>query len=101
MKRFQKNIKLYVGLALLALARSCKPEITKEFGPANSSSVNFSKYIAAGNSLTAGCADGGLYLEVQQVAFPNLVAQQMKSHGRSEFNKPSLSEAPSTGSGSI
>lgn len=101
MKRFQKNIKLYVGLALLALASSCKPEITKEFGPVNSSSVNFSKYIAVGNSLTAGFADGGLYLEGQQVAFPNLVAEQMKSHGGGEFNTPFFSEAQSNGSGYI
>ena len=99
MKIFQKNIKLYIGLATLAVIASCKPEITREFAPENTSSVNFSKYIAVGNSLTSGFADGGLYLEGQQVAFPNLIANQMKSHGGGQFITPLFSEAQSNGSG--
>lgn len=102
MKNFQKNIKLYVGLAALALVASCKPEITNDFEATNNGgNVDFSKYIAVGNSLTAGFADGGLYLEGQQVAFPNLVAEKMKNHGGGEFNTPFFSEAQSNGSGYI
>lgn len=99
MKNFQKNIKLYVGLAAISLIVSCKPEISRDFSPVQSTSVDFSKYIAVGNSLTAGFADGGLYLEGQQVAFPNLIAQQLKSHGGGEFSSPLFSEAQSNGSG--
>jgi hypothetical protein len=99
MKTFQKNIKLYIALAALALTASCKPEIVKELVPANKANVDFSKYIAVGNSLTAGFADGGLYLEGQQVAFPNLLAEKMKTHGGSEFKTPFFSEAQSNGSG--
>lgn len=99
MKTFQKNIKLYVGLAAIALVTSCKPEISREFEPTNTGNADFSKYIAVGNSLTAGFADGGLYLEGQQVAFPNLLAEQMKSHGGGEFITPFFSEAQSNGSG--
>lgn len=100
MKRFQKNIKLCITIgALAALTASCKPEIVKDLTPENKANVDFSKYIAVGNSLTAGFADGGLYLEGQQVAFPNLLAEKMKTHGGGEFNTPLFSEAQSNGSG--
>lgn len=99
MKKIQKNIKLYLGIAAMAvLAASCKPEISREFEPSQGN-VDFSKYIAVGNSLTAGFADGGLYLEGQQVAFPNLLAEKMKTHGGGEFVTPYFSEAQSNGSG--
>ena len=101
MKIFRKNIKLYIGLATLALAVSCKPEIGDDFSNPNPQNVNFSKYIAVGNSLTSGFADGGLYLEGQQVAFPNLIATQMKAVGTGDFNTPFFSEAQSNGSGYI
>ncbi|MCA5003919.1 SGNH/GDSL hydrolase family protein [Sphingobacterium bovistauri] len=95
----KNNIKLYVGLAAIALMASCKPEIVKEYETSNPQNVNFSKYIAVGNSLTAGFADGGLYLEGQQVAFPGLLAEQMKSYGGGSFETPFFSEAQSNGSG--
>ena len=99
MKKFQKHIKLYVGLAALAVITSCKPEITKDYQPTNTENVDFSKYIAVGNSLTAGFADGGLYLEGQQVAFPNLIAEKMKRYGSGEFITPYFSQEQSNGSG--
>lgn len=99
MKTIQKNIRLYLGIASMAvLAASCKPEISRELEPSKGN-VDFSKYIAVGNSLTAGFADGGLYLEGQQVAFPNLLAEKMKTHGGGEFLTPFFTEAQSNGSG--
>lgn len=96
-----KRNKLYVGLALLVLGvASCKPEI-KDFTPAAGGTANFSKYIAVGNSLTSGFADGGLYREGQQVAFTNLMAQQFKQVGGGEFTTPLFSEAQANGSGYI
>ena len=100
MKNFKKNIKLYIGLAVVALASSCAPEIDTA-SPANTSKADFSKYIALGNSLTAGLADGGLYLEGQQVAFPNLVAEKMKVQGGGEFKSPFFAESQKNGSGYI
>jgi len=101
MKTFRKNIKLYFGLASLALIASCKPEISNDFEPTQNGNVDFSKYISIGNSLTAGFSDGGLYLEVQKTAFPNLLAEKFRSHGGGEFNTPFFSEAQSNGSGYI
>lgn len=100
MKNITKNIKLYLGLVAVAFASSCAPEIESS-NPTASSNANFSKYIAIGNSLTAGFADGGLYLEGQEVAFPNLVAEKMKMQGGGEFKSPFFSEAQKNGSGYI
>ncbi|WP_307292711.1 hypothetical protein [Pedobacter agri] len=55
--------------AVLLFAASCKPEIDTPAGT-SAGQANFGKYISVGNSLTAGFADGGLYLEGQKVAYP-------------------------------
>src|SRR5690606_33120681 len=47
----------------------------------------------------AGYADGGLYLEGQQVAFPNLIAEQLASVGGGEFTSPFFSSEQENGSG--
>lgn len=84
--------------AALLFAASCKPEIDTPAGT-TAGSANFSKYIAVGNSLTAGFADGGLYLEGQKAAYPNLVAAKMASVGGGNFTSPFFTEAQSNGSG--
>ncbi|WP_240465985.1 MULTISPECIES: SGNH/GDSL hydrolase family protein [Sphingobacterium] len=97
------NIKLYIGLAACAIATSCAPEIDNAKPDQNTGSAkaDFSKYIAIGNSLTAGFADGGLYLEGQQQAFPLLIAEKMKAHGGGDFKSPFFTESQSNGSGYI
>lgn len=100
MKNIRKKISLYIGLAAIALASSCAPEI-ESTTPASTTTADFSKFIAIGNSLTSGFADGGLYLEGQQVAFPNLVAEKMQAFGGGKFTSPFFSEAQKNGSGYI
>ncbi|MFD2537590.1 SGNH/GDSL hydrolase family protein [Sphingobacterium chuzhouense] len=97
MKRIFKNIALYIGILSTLVASSCKPEI--EGFQTTSGEANFSKYISVGNSLTAGFADGGLYLEGQQVAFPNLIAEQLRQVGGGDFRSPFFSENERSGSG--
>ena len=41
MKRFQKNIKLYIGFAAIALAVSCKPSIDIDTKGGNPENVDF------------------------------------------------------------
>jgi len=82
---------------LVLLVVSCKPSINTP--TPSSGTADFSKYIAVGNSLTAGFADGGLYLEGQKVAFPNLLAEQMKGAGGGAFTSPFFDEAHLNGSG--
>lgn len=84
--------------AVLLFAASCKPEIDTPVGT-SAGQANFGKYISVGNSLTAGFADGGLYLEGQKVAYPNLLAGQMASVGGGTFTSPFFADAQANGSG--
>ena len=95
-----KKNKLYIGAVFVLLSiASCKPSLD-EYTP-SAGAVDFSNYVAIGNSLTAGYADGGLYLEGQKVAYPNLIAEQLKQVGGGEFKSPFFSEAQANGSGYI
>lgn len=85
-------------IAAVLLAASCKPEIESTAGT-SAGQANFSKYIAVGNSLTAGFADGGLYLEGQKVAYPNLIAAKMATVGGGSFTSPFFTDAQANGSG--
>lgn len=92
---------LYIGVALAILSvTACKPSLD-EFTPSAGTKADFSKYIAIGNSLSAGFADGGLYLDGQKVAFPLLISEQLQKVGGGEFISPFFSEEQSNGSGYI
>lgn len=43
--------------------------------------ADFSRFVALGNSLTAGYADGALYRKGQEVAFAKLIAERMQMTG--------------------
>lgn len=97
MKRYILNS--FIAAAILFTA-ACKPEIETPAG-STAGQANFSKYIAIGNSLTSGYADGGLYLEGQKVAYPNLIAAKMATVGGGAFTSPFFPEEHSNGSGYI
>ncbi|GAB3038475.1 SGNH/GDSL hydrolase family protein [Spirosoma pulveris] len=62
-------------------------------------SADFTKYVAVGNSLTAGYADGGLYRESQLNSYPNILAGQFALVGGGSFVQPLFTEAQAAGSG--
>ncbi|QIL76717.1 hypothetical protein [Hymenobacter sp. HDW8] len=84
----------FLGLALTG----CQPDLEQDIKP-SSGTADFSRYISVGNSLTAGYADGGLYLEGQLNSYPNLLAQQFRSVGGGEFVQPLFTEAQRNGTG--
>jgi hypothetical protein len=91
-----KNFKIYLIAGLLFLA-ACKPEVHT---PAlTKGRADFSRFIAVGNSLTAGYSNGGLYLEGQLNSYPAIMAKQMQSVGGGAFPQPLFSTAQSNGSG--
>lgn len=94
----KKYILNSLAIAALLFAASCKPEIETAAGT-SAGQANFSKYIAVGNSLTSGFADGGLYLEGQKVAYPNLIAAKMTTVGGGSFTSPFFTDAQANGSG--
>lgn len=83
-----------VGLGLTA----CQPDIEDDF-KASAGNANFSRYVAVGNSLTAGFSDGGLYLEGQLNSYPNILATQFRAAGGGDFAQPLFTEAQNNGSG--
>ena len=100
MKKIFNSGKLFFGATLtLAWLFSCAPEI--DTIKPSAGQADFKKYIAIGNSLTAGFADGGLYLDGQKVAYPNLIAEQLQKSGGGTFNTPFFSEEQRNGSGYI
>jgi len=87
---------MMLAVAVLGLA-ACKPSIdtvTPDKGTAD-----FSRYIAVGDSYTAGFADGGLYLEGQRNSIPEMLAAQLQNVGGGEFATPFFTEAQANGSG--
>jgi len=53
-------------------------------------SADFSTYVAIGNSLTAGYADGTLYRDGQLNSYPAMLAEQFKLVGGGSFTQPLL-----------
>jgi lysophospholipase L1-like esterase len=95
--KFNFTIKSFAAVALMAAMASCKPNL-KDFTPTQGQ-ADFSRYIAVGNSLTAGYADGGLYLEGQKNSYPEMIAAQMKAAGGGAFTTPFFNEDEANGSG--
>ncbi|MCF6223274.1 MAG: G-D-S-L family lipolytic protein [Flavobacteriaceae bacterium] len=50
--------------------------------------ADFSKYVAVGNSLTAGFSDGALFMATQNNSLPNILAESMALAGGGEFIQP-------------
>jgi len=91
-----KNFKIYIAAGLLFFA-ACKPEINK---PApTKGKADFSRFIAVGNSLTAGYSNGGLYLQGQLNSYPSIMAKEMQTVGGGVFNQPLFSSSQENGSG--
>ncbi|MFD1870812.1 SGNH/GDSL hydrolase family protein [Hymenobacter bucti] len=90
--------KAFPALAVLGLGLAgCQADI--DAPSASAGSADFSRYIAVGNSLTAGYADNGLYLEGQLNSYPSMLAQQFAQAGGGTFTQPLFTTAQSNGSG--
>lgn len=83
MNYIYKTIFFIAGVALLS---ACEPKMD-EF-KSSAGSADFSKYVALGNSLTAGYADGALYASGQSYSYANIIGQQLMLAGGSTFVQP-------------
>ncbi|MES2276418.1 MAG: G-D-S-L family lipolytic protein [Bacteroidota bacterium] len=98
MKNFKSYSYILVFAGLLSFT-ACKTNINTPTPSAGS--VNFSRYISVGNSLTAGYADGGLYRDGQLNSYPSIIAAQMAKVGGGTFTQPLFTEAQFNGSGYV
>ena len=88
-----KNIK-YIALMALGLV-ACEPELNnsiEDAGMYTSGTADFSKFVALGNSLTAGYADGTVYLEGQKNSYPNILASRFSFAGGGSFKQPLVND---------
>lgn len=81
------KIKIIFLFVVALFVFSCEPEV-ELFSPSHGD-ADFTKYIAMGNSLTAGYADGDLYRNSQLNSYPAIIASQMKLAGlQGDFKIP-------------
>ncbi len=80
------KIKSIIYISSLALLFSCKP-VVDDFTPSNGT-ADFSKYVAVGNSLTAGYADRALYKSGQNYGWANILGTQLNEVGSGDFVQP-------------
>src|SRR5258705_7899541 len=98
MKTF--NIKSLLAITVLASTMvSCTQEVITLTQPTTSTvtpvtptkgSADFTKYVAIGNSLTAGFQAGALFTDGQQNSFPKMLAGQFALVGGGAFNQPDI-----------
>lgn len=80
------NYRYILFIGLLGILFGCEPELD-DFSASNGN-ADFSTYVALGNSLTAGYADGALYISGQENSYPNILATQFSKVGGGDFKQP-------------
>ena len=89
----KNNIKYLAILALGLIA--CEPEFDNPIDESDiykSGEADFSKFVALGNSLTAGYADGALYITGQENSYPNILSKQFAFAGGGAFTQPLMAD---------
>lgn len=91
--------------SMLLFTYSCDTDFETDVNSiaVSSGEADFSKYVALGNSLTAGYRDNALYVDGQIESYPNMLATQMKLAGGGDFKQPLMADnlggIPSVGVG--
>lgn len=89
-----KNYK-WLLLLSLAFAASCSDDDAVAVAPEEpitAGSADFTRYVALGNSLTAGFSDNALFKAGQNNAYPNILAAQFALAGGGDFSTPFLGD---------
>ena len=97
-----KNARPALALLGLGLLAGCQTNIDAP-PAATAGPLDFTSYVAVGNSLTSGYTDGGLYNDAQSTSYPALLAQQFAATGKgpASFVQPAFSSTKQAGSGYI
>ncbi len=86
----RKLILVCIFFSFILGLQSCKTNLKESDIAAGT--ANFSRYVAVGNSLTSGFADGALSRSGQENSYPNMLAMQFKLAGGGNFSIPYLNE---------
>lgn len=92
----KKRIHRSLGLTLISTTLlACNTEFNDPVGDEtkyNSGDADLSHFVSLGDSLTAGYADGALYLHGQEDSYPAILAAQFAKVGGGNFNQPLMSD---------
>ena len=86
---------IWAVLMVVALSSCEQGKYDREIEPPVelvSGEADFTRYVALGNSLTAGYADGALFIASQTNAYPNLLSEKMALAGGGEFTTPFMND---------
>ncbi|MDR5589416.1 G-D-S-L family lipolytic protein [Christiangramia sp. SM2212] len=90
-----KNYFKYIAILALGVV-SCEPELDNPIEDGNvysNGEADFSNYVALGNSLTAGYADGSLYITGQENSYPNILASKFAlTQETMDFTQPLVND---------
>ncbi|MBO0934711.1 SGNH/GDSL hydrolase family protein [Fibrella aquatilis] len=87
-------------VGLLAGTTGCfNNEDAQRVDPISSGTADFTRYVAVGNSLTAGFMDGGLYRDGQLNSYPYILSQQFRLVGGRDFIQPLFGTDQAAGTG--
>lgn len=87
-----KNIKWLVLVSLTFVACNNNDDNAVADVPVTAGSANFTKYVALGNSITAGYSDGALFKACQSNAYPKLLSDQFALAGGGAFAIPYMND---------
>jgi len=83
--------KIYILFTLIIIVfTACEPKID-DFTASNGD-ADFSRFVAIGNSLTSGYADGDLYKTAQLNSYPAIMAEMFESVNGGEFKQPMMKD---------
>lgn len=83
-----KNLRWLLLITLVFAACNNDDDNSVKEEPLTAGSADFSRYVALGNSLTAGYSDNALFKRGQQNSYPNILASQFALVGGGEFRIP-------------
>jgi len=84
-----------IGIIVIAFS-SCRKQT--DAPPVQKGTLDVSKYVSIGSSISAGYSDNALYYDAQVISYPKLLAQQFELIGGGNFKQP-LVPAASVGIG--
>ncbi len=87
-----KNFKWLLLVSLTFVACNDDEATVVADVPVTAGTANFSKYVALGNSLTAGFSDAALFSAGQKGSYTNIMATQFKLVGGGEFKIPFMND---------
>lgn len=90
---------LYLSAVAIISISSCKPELTAP--TPSKGNIDPTRYVAMGNSITSGYADGALYYDGQDASYVKIIADQLKLVGGGDIKTPYMSKSSNGATPSI